>query len=591
VKNTLKKILKEEYFRLTNIPKFEEKVLGQIAEMFTRGFAKFDNDSELNESFSDLDDEKLSEGLFGENTTGAGMKFYNSLISRGYSKNELFDVTIPVELLSNKKLKLSRQIDVFTKVPIDVTLLDDFIEEYKKAKEANAELYAKYQKWANWYTDFHNLIYSSLPETDANLFLAATAFSSANTPLDTNIFEAAKLYKAVKGDWIGSNATRQALKFVVNNVNAIDSQKDIDILAKLSDANCQYAAMLIPKRDVTDPKQKQVREITVSKSKLINYNNFVRYFIKRGGKLSKQQITSDLQSGALDVSGTKVYSFFLNLIDPDYEWVGVEGDENAKIQPATIDRWMIRLFFTRPLKQLIKELQDVGVVIDDMKYQSVFISRAVMYLFGKYNVRSNIVRIMNEKLKEHKLDLKAQQLQAFGWVKIREESGLPSADFASFEDVVRFTRKVSDRIDQINPELNFIKDTGQDVKDEVKDVLSTINLLSKIPRFNFKDAAEIERTLFNWKQFSPELKLDKGKAPKTSLSIKKGQSAQKDKFLLLPVEVEPGIWQTPIKHDKNILTTVRGISRGNVIKAAKDWINQHKPFKMSSAAEKRKQVK
>lgn len=589
--NLLKKILKEEYSKLKIAPKFEEKVLEKISEIFLHGFAKFDEQYNDDDIFGELTEKKLSDDEFGENTPGAGMKFYDSLVSKGYKKDELFDVTIPVELLSNKKMKLSRQIDVFTKVPIDVTMLDDFIEEYKKAKETNAELYAKYQKWANWYINFHNLIYSSLPETDANLFLAAAAFASTNTTLDINIFEAAKLYKAVKGDWIGSNATRQALKFILNNVNTIDSQKDINILSKLADANCQYAAMLVPKRDVTDPNLKQVKEITVSQAKLTNYNNFVRYFIKRSGKVSKQQITSDLQSGVLDVGGTKVYSFFLNLIDPDYEWVGVPGDENAKIQPATIDRWMIRLFFTRPLRQLIDELQEAGVVVDDRKAQEVFVSRAVMYLFGKDNVRSNIVKIMNEKLKEHKLDLKAQQLQAFGWVKIREESGVPSADFASFEDVVEFTKKISDRIDQINPELNFIKDTGQDVKDEVKSVLQTINLLAKIPRFNFKDQAEIERTIQNWKKFEPEYTLDKGKSPNVSLSIKKGQSASKDKYLLSPVETEPGIWQTPIKHDKDILTTVRGTSRGNVIKVAKDWINQHKPFVMSSDAERSKQVK
>ena len=584
MKNLLKKILKEEYFKLKTVPMFEQIVLEQLGEVLSRGFAPIDEDYT---EYGFINEAKKSGDDFGENSPGAGMKFYDSLLSKGYKKSELFDVTIPVELLTNRQTKISRQIDVVTNVPIDITMLDDFIEEFKKAKEEDAELYQKYTVWANWYTNFHNLLYGALPETDANLFLAAAAFASTNTTLDMNIFEAAKLYKAVKGDWIGSNATRQALKFVVNNVSSIDDQKSIDLLSKLADANCQYAAMLIPKRDVTDPNQKQVREITVSQAKLTNFNNFVRYFIKRNGKVSKKQITSDLQSGVLDVGGTKVYSFFLNLIDPDYEWVSVDGDENAKIQPATIDRWMIRLFFSRTLRELIDELQDAGVVIDDPKVQEVFISRAVMYLFGKDNVRSNIVKIMNEKLREHKLDLKAQQLQAFGWVKIREEAGVPSADFASFEDVVAFTKKISDRIDQINPELNFIKNVGQDAKQETKDVLASINLLAKIPRFNFKDEKEIERTIQNWKQFPPEYTLDKTKAVDGSMSIKQGQSASKDKYLLTPTEVEAGIWQTPIKHDKNVLTTVRGTSRGNVIKAAKDWINQHKPFSMPEPAKKK----
>ena len=126
--------------------------------------------------------------------------------------------------------------------------------------------------------------------------------------------------------------------------------------------------------------------------------------------------------------------------------------------------------------------------------------------------------------------------------------------------------------------MNFIKNHGEDLKDETKDVLSAINLLAKMPRFNFKDEQEIERVMKNWREFNPEHELDKGTQPEVSLSIKKGASATKDKFLLTPIEAEEGIWQTPIKLGKEILTTVRGISRGNVIKVAKDWINQHKPF-------------
>lgn len=555
----INKLLKEEYFKLYSSPKFESVVMGKLSEILGSKISLPENDDYLAEAM-------------------AGKDFYNSLTSKGYAKNELFDVKIPVELLTDRKRKKSRQIDVMTQVPIDVTMLDDFIEEFKKAKETNAELYHKYEMWSNWYNNFNTLIFGALPETDASLFLAAAAFASVNTTLDVNIQEAAKLYKAVKADWGKSNASRKALAFVANNVNSLEKEGNLQVLEKLADSNCSYAAMLVPKRDVTDPKGKQVREITVSQAKLTNYNNFIKYFIRRNGRLTRQQIMNDLTSGVLTIGGTKVYSFFVNLIDPNFEWVSVDGDENAKIQPATIDRWMIRIFFTRPLRNLVNELQEADVVVDNIDAQEVFISQAIKYLFDKDVVRSNIVKIMNEHLREHKLDLKAQQLQAFGWVKIREESGAPSADFASFEDVVQFTRKISDRIDQINPELNFIKNHGEDIKDETKDVLSAINLLAKMPRFNMGDEQEIERVMKNWREFNPEYELDRGKQPDVSLSIKKGASATKDKFLLTPEESEPGIWQSPIKLGKEMLTTVRGVSRGNVIKVAKDWINQHKPF-------------
>ena len=99
-----------------------------------------------------------------------------------------------------------------------------------------------------------------------------------------------------------------------------------------------------------------------------------------------------------------------------------------------------------------------------------------------------------------------------------------------------------------------------------------------MPRFNFKDEQDIERVMKNWKEFEPSYKLDARSGPEVSMAIKGGASANKDKFLLTPTETEPGIWQTPIKYGKDILTTVRGISRGNVIGVAKTWINQHKPF-------------
>lgn len=553
---SIRKIIKEEYSRLI----LEDIVLSHL-------------NKSLNESLCKNCDDELDEAV-------SGKKFYDSLTAKGYKKDEVFDVTIPIQLLKNQEKKKARQVDLITTVPIDTSVLDNFISQFKEAKEKNSELYQKYLKWANWYNDFNRLIYSTMSESDANLFLAAAAFCSANTALDINIIEAAKLYKAVKTDWYGSNSTRKALAFVANNINSIDQQEGIDMLKRLATANCSYASLLVPKRDVTSPDTKQVREITVSRAKLTNYNNFVKYFIKNGGKLSKKKITRDLQSGELDVGGTKVYSFFLNLIDPDYEWIPIDGDENAKIQPATIDRWMITLFFGNPLRELVDELQEEDIINDTPDAQKTFIQRAIMNLFISDKVRRNIVKILNEKIKEHGLDMKAQQLQAFGWVKVREEAGIPSADFASFEDAVNFTQKISDRINDINPELNFINNYGKNIKNEFSHVLSTIELLSKLPRVSLRKQDEIDRVLSNWREFEPEYTLDKRDKQKDTLSIKKGNTQEKQRFILnpLPYEAKPGKWITGITMNGESLATFKGISRNDVIKKAMTWINKHKKF-------------
>lgn len=559
----LNKILKEQYFQVFKLPKFENKVLENLSEILNN---KFDG-------ISEYEDEQLEEAV-------SGKKFYDSLISKGHVKNEIFDVKIPVEYLKNAGSNKARQSDVLTMVPIDSTLLEKYIREFKKAKETNAELYDKYKKWSNWYNNFHELIFGALPETDACLFLSAVAFASPNTSLDVNIQEAAKLYRAVKDDWRKSNVTRKALLFIVNNITTIDNQINIDTLKKLANSNSSYASMLAPKRETHTQDQKQIREITVSRAKLNNYNNFVKYFIENNGKLTRQEILRDLQTGKLNIGGTKVYSFFINLINPNFEWTEIDGDENAKIQPATVDRWMVRIFFTRPLKNLIEELQDEGIIIiNDEDAQDVFITEAIKNLNNRDDVRRAIVKLMNEKLEKYKLDLKAQQLQAFGWVKIRTDFGLPSADFASFEDVVDFTKKISDRIDDINPELNFINNYGQDVKEETRKVLQSINLLAKMPRFNFKDEKDIENVMKNWKEFEKEYELDFSNKPKKPIAMRTGHSKQKRKFLFSPFEVAPGVWKTPIKSGGKVLVNVKGGSRNDVIKAATAWINKNKPFK------------
>lgn len=556
-------ILLEQYNNIIDSNINEDYILNSIYNVLSNGIP-------LHEDLDLTDDDFVV-----NEASVAGRKFYDSILSKTANKDEIFDVVIPIELLTDRQRKKARQVDVSFPVTIDEARLDSYIMEFKDAKEKDYELYKKYMKWSNWYSDFHDLIYDSLPETDANLFLAAIAFASANTTLDVNIFEAAKLYKTVSADWKTSNATRNALLFVANNINSIDSQVDIDMLTRLANSKCQYAKMLMPKIDDTDSKKTIVREITVSKAKLANYNNFIKYFAKRNGKLTKSQIMNDLRNGKLLIGGSKIYSFFINLIDPDYEWILVDGAENAAIQPTTIDRWMIKIFFTDPLRRLVSELQKNGIITNDDKTADVFISSAIMYLFKQDRVRSHIVKIMNDKLREHKLDMKSHQLQAFGWAKIRQDYRIPSAQFESYVDVVNFVGAISDKIEQINPELNFINKYGTDIKKETKSVLSTINLLSKLHRFNFKNEKEINRTIQNWKKFTPDLSMNK---PKTKLTIKGGQSKTKNKFLLSPKQTKPGIWSVDIKHKGKILSTIRGTSKSEAIQNAKIWIDQHKSF-------------
>ena len=293
-----------------------------------------------------------------------------------------------------------------------------------KAKTTNLELADKYKTSTNWYNDFNELIFGSLSESDACLFLAATAFASATTAIDVNILEAAKLFSAVKTDFKRGNAGIEALKFIANNIKNIDKQHYIDILSKLSNANSSYARLLAPKHDPNFIKKRkgqyaQVKEITVSGAKMKSYNKFVLYYIENGGKLTKQQVMADMKNGKIEVGGTKIYSFFVNLIDPEFEWKSVDG---IKIQPATVDRWMIKIFFEKPIKNLMTELQEDGIVEAGKEIFNKLSAKALMDVFRSDKTRATIIKILNDKSVQY--GLKAQELQAFTWVKFREESGI-----------------------------------------------------------------------------------------------------------------------------------------------------------------------
>ena len=190
-------------------------------------------------------------------------------------------------------------------------------------------------------------------ESDGCLFLAACGYCSANTALDQNILEAAKLYTAVKKDF-ESEEGKKALADISSNVKSNLKNKDLAFLAR--HPNSAYANILLPKKDYSGKKIEKgakkgqddiFSEITVSNAKIPNFNSYVKYYLKHNGEVSKEQLYKDLESGLFEISGTKINSFFINLIFPDKLWQGTLG-------PATIDRWMIRFFFDRPLKEMVE---------------------------------------------------------------------------------------------------------------------------------------------------------------------------------------------------------------------------------------------
>ncbi len=171
------------------------------------------------------------------------------------------------------------------------------VDQYLRAP---GEMKTKLDTYAYWYDNFNKLVFENMGESDGCLFLAACGYCSANTALDQNILEAAKLYTAVKSDF-GSEEGKQALSDIAANVKSNLKDKDLAFLAKYP--NSAYANLLLPKKDYTGkkiekgPKKGQddiFSEITVSNAKIPNFNTYVKYYLQHNGNVTKEELYNDL---------------------------------------------------------------------------------------------------------------------------------------------------------------------------------------------------------------------------------------------------------------------------------------------------------
>lgn len=506
----------------------------------------------------------------------SGPEFYNDLTSTDFKSTDSFPVKISFTFDGKK-------VDLSIPVKIDMRNLEHEVEQYLKAPPAMKK---QFDTYAYWYDNFNKLVFDNMPENDACLFLAACAYCSANTALDQNILEAAKLFTAVKHDFSAPGG-KQILSDLASKVSDNMNNEQLAYLKTFEGKGSEYARLLAPKKDykggtvAQGPRKGQedvFSEITVSNAKIPNFNLFVRYYLSNDGRVSKDQLFNDFKSGKLEIGGTKISSFFMNLIFPGYKW---DGD----LDPATVDRWMIRVFFDKPLAEMvngdiedwINHLAEKNPVKQGKKdtpemylakkkaalqgHKDAIVNKAIMDLFGSDVVRQNLVKILHEAGK--KMNLTSYQLQALAWVNIRERYDEPKAKFSKFEDVMDYAEEAARGIVQMDPNVNK--------------VLGTIKTLASGPRFKFKDKQDVIDTIQNRSKYENVYYLP----PKNDVEKKaQERAAMNDKqWTKMRVAVEGNkvdIFDLGVSK-KAPVNTVEGASRREAIKSALEWILAYKP--------------
>lgn len=507
----------------------------------------------------------------------SGKGFYDQLVSPSFKTQDTFPVKMEF-IVDNKKVEVN--------IPVQITM-NNLKREVDQYLQAPPEMKKKLDTYAYWYDNFNKLVFQSMGESDACLFLAACGYCSANTALDQNILEAAKLYTAVKKDF-ATEEGKKALSDLSSAVKSNLKDKDLAILAKYP--NSAYANLLLPKKDYTGkkiekgPKKGQddiFSEITVSNAKIPNFNTYVKYYLQHNGEVNKEQLYKDLESGTFTISGTKINSFLINLIFPGKKWAG-------QIDPATIDRWMIRVFFDEPLKKMVEEdLSDwIAHLPDDSEEEQIdektkkpklspeemalakkkkalqskkdaIVNSIVMKLFGDDVIRQNLVKILHEEAQ--KIGLTSYQLQALAWVNIRERYDEPAAKFAKFEDVMDYAQDAAKTVMAIDPNLNS--------------VMNTIKILSSGPRFKFKSASQVVDTILNAERYEKVYFLP----PKVAKAKKAKPNVDYTKIKVGMVnDQKADIYDLKISKKKPI-HSVTGANRQETLRKILDWVLSYNP--------------
>lgn len=263
-----------------------------------------------------------------------------------------------------------------------------------------------------WYADMNKKILSALGDSDGCLFLILMAIFSPQNKLAQNFLLAARCFQGIKAD-ISDSKKSEKFKYMI-------SLQPNDLYKKIKAGEFRDMETI----------ERMVKNVRNLPSYLSNLVRVLRLYSSKGFSFSKNDVVSEIAkhftpSGALAnetvISAEKVFSFTLNLLDPEYKFEG-------GWLPVTMDTWMASFFYPYMGK----------------KEKSKLLSKTANYVY--------MAKLTQELAS--KFGMKPLEMQAVIWVAMIKKKQGEGYD-------VTFDTAIKKNLDKLKIKIDEMKDINQ----------------------------------------------------------------------------------------------------------------------------------
>lgn len=320
--------------------------------------------------------------------------------------NQVVDVKLDEKELDYTKMTPAELEEVSGVLKVDGSIMDGIEELLSLGGEAKT-----------WYAEMNKTILDTFGDTEGTIFLVLLAIFSPRNPLSQNFKLAAQTFRGLKKDLENEQAKAKLEEMMeIDPTQLYKMMKEKDAYKDLATVR----GMIKGNMGVNTYLPNILRFL-----KLLKTNN---YAITKD--VAVKEISRHIKpSGALDdttvISAEKVFSFTLNLLDPNYSF------EDLGWVPVTMDTWMASFFYP----QL------------DKKQKSKLLAKTPNYVY--------MARLTQEWAT--KFGMTPPEFQAAIWVGMIKKAKGENYDNTFLTAIDKNLKKLNIKIEEIKKTDNFFK--------------------------------------------------------------------------------------------------------------------------------------